>query len=240
MTVPTLWELASALEASWPPAEVIQIDDCRWRRSPGGGTRVNSVLPGPDPSIEAILTAAPETPWQVWRLSPEPSDLEKMLAAEGFRPFDETAVLLRSGAPATATSNETVSRATAPDAEVSRFWAGLGVGAERLAIMMRARTGRAVLTSRRNGRLVGAAFAAVGALSENRRVGFIHALAVAPEHRRSGVGAALIGEGARCFENEKAALSAACVVVGNRPAESAFRSASFVEAARYTYWRPPT
>jgi GNAT superfamily N-acetyltransferase len=227
--------LITALDATWPAAEVIDaVPGWRIRRGLGGGQRVSSasrVGDGDVAAAEAAMQALDQPPlFQLW---PGDEALDADLEARGYA-IKDPVVLYAAPAETLAAhpgrkgvkSVEVRARLVVLD----EIWAAGGVGPARRAVMDRAAGPKTTLMARTDMRVGGVAFVAV-----DRDIAMIHAIEVRPDQRRLGVGAALIAGAARYALANGAATLALAVTRANEPARALYARMGMAEGVGYHY-----
>lgn len=234
----SLAALLAAAEATWPPAEVARDGGIETARGFGAGGRVSASRAVAPDWREADLEAA-VVRHRAWGQPPlvrameDDARLNAVLEARGWRRFKPTAILT---APVAALAGHPVPAMAAfalwPPLAIQReLWALGGIGPERQAVMARVAAPKTALLGRVRDRPAGAAFVAA-----HGPVAFLHAVEVAPDLRRQGVGAALVRKAAQWAGATGAHTLALAVARGNAGALALYDSLGFAEAAGYAYW----
>ncbi|WP_136683324.1 GNAT family N-acetyltransferase [Falsirhodobacter xinxiangensis] len=201
--------LLAAMEATWPPAR-------RWREGPwtlrdgaGGGKRVSAAtLDGDvDGSFPALVM-----------IRPDEEALDAALAAYAI--VDPTLIYT---APVAVLTGAAVEAAWPPSPEALAIWAAGGIGPARVAVMERARGAALTVPG-------GAAFVAV-----DGDIAMIHAVEVAPDARRQGLGLRLLQGAAEWAGRQGARDLALAVTRANQPARTLYEKAGMVQASHYHY-----
>ncbi|MDH2326681.1 GNAT family N-acetyltransferase [Cereibacter sp. SYSU M97828] len=201
--------LLAAMEATWPPAR-------RWREGPwtlrdgaGGGKRVSA----------ATLEGAPDGSFPpLVMIRPGEEALDAALAH--YAAVDPTLIYT---APVAALAGAGVDATWPPPPGALAIWAAGGIGPARVAVMERARGAALIVPG-------GAAFVAV-----DGDVAMIHAVEVAPESRRRGLGLGLLAGAAEWAGRQGARDLALAVTRANRPARALYERAGMVRAGHYHY-----
>lgn len=226
--------LFTALEATWPSAEIIERDGWRLRRGAGGGRRVSSALRISDEAPVAAAEAAMEGWGQrpLFMICEGDEALDAALDAEGYAKVDETTLYaaevaaLRDHRPETAR----VIRGDRPIAMIEEIWAKGGVGPERLAVMARAAVPKCYMIGRLNDHPAGVAFVAT-----DGEIAMAHALETLEKMRRSGAGRMLMAGAARFAEENGARWLGLAVTDRNAAARALYQGLGMVAAGRYHY-----
>jgi hypothetical protein len=232
--MPSNHRLMAAMDATWPPAEFRQTGPWLLRRGAGGGQRVSAAS---TEDQSAALGPAEKTmrDWGqplLFRVTPDQAQLDERLAGAGYAVKDPVALYAAPVADLADGRDETVKvfRVTAPLAMVDEIWTRGGIGPGRRAVMARPTGPRMTLLARADDRPVGVAFVAI-----DGDIAMIHAIEVAPEHRRKG-GGAILFHGAASFAAEHGAdwLTLA-VTEANAPARALYEKLGMTLAGRYHY-----
>ncbi|MEO0682153.1 MAG: GNAT family N-acetyltransferase [Pseudomonadota bacterium] len=236
MTAPDETELAEAMARTWPPAAVDDASAPGWRlrEGRGGGKRVSAAtsLGALDPApLAAILRARGETP--MVQVVASETELDQRLADAGWVEVDATILYV---APAEAMAALSLPKGvrfatgTARLALLAEIWEAEGIGAARQAVMERCAAPKAILMGRTDDVAAGAAFVAA-----HGRLAMLHAVAVRPEHRRRGVGRALLAGAGRFGLDQGAPWVGLAVAEANETARALYDAAGMTRAARYLY-----
>ena len=161
--------------------------------------------------------------------------LDAALDARGYARADASVILAAPvAALAPAARGDTVADCDIPLACMAGLWAAGGVGPERLAVMDRAAGPRTWLIGRS-----GQTFAGVGFVALHGATAMLHALHVAPETRRRGIGAEMTRAAAAWAADRGADTLALAVTQANAPARALYARLGMTEAARYHYRLAP-
>ncbi len=235
-------ELFAAMAATWPPAETRRLGPWTLRRGDGGGKRVSAAtLDGPIEALEASLPAV-EAAMRAWgqrpmvMVRPGEAALDGALATRDYGIGDASMLFAAPvAALAGAGPSEAVIRCDgAPLAAMAALWAAGGIGPPRLAVMTRAPGPKTWLMGRLGERVAGCAFVAA-----DGGAALLHALEVAPEARRRGLGALLARAAAAWAAERGAATLALAVAEANAPARALYAGVGMTEVARYHYRLAP-
>jgi ribosomal protein S18 acetylase RimI-like enzyme len=237
MTPPGTHRIMAAADATWPPAEYLEIGPWLLRRGDGGGQRVSAASIAESGNQSADIVPAEEgmRAWRqtpLFRLTPDQTELDRRLAEAGYAVKDPVALYAAPVASLADGSDETVKvfRVTSPLAMIDEIWERGGIGPGRRAVMTRPTGPRMTFLARADDRPVGVAFVAI-----NGDIAMIHAIEVAPEHRRKGGGALLI-RGAASFAAEQGAeWLALAVTKANAPARALYERLGIALAGSYHY-----
>lgn len=228
--------LLAALEATWPPAETVEVDGFRLRRGGGGGKRVSAAVPSAggwdETGIDAAIAGM--RAWQqvpLFQLTRRDVRLDQALLRRRFAVADPTlfycapAALLTGEGPVPAGH----ARGAIP-VLMEEIWAEGGIGPARLAVMERAAGPSVRLLGRSGDRPSGVAFVAV-----DGDVAMIHAIEVRPARRRNGVARQLMHAAARFALTHAAPWLALAVTEANGPARSLYEALGMRLSGRYHY-----
>lgn len=223
-----------AMEQTWPADRRTTLNGWTLRLDPGGGKRVSAATPeGPGGDIaeaEAGMRAAGQIP--LFMLRPEDAALDSALCDRGYALIDP--VTIYAGAAAelakAATPKDPAIRCDLPLAMMAEFWARAGIGPARLAVMARAADPRCWLLLRQHHMPAG-----VGFVSAWKGLAMIHAVEVAPDLRRQGLGQALLAAAAQWALDQGAEALGLAVTDANGPANGLYRKLGMRPVAHYHY-----
>lgn len=229
--------LFEVIDATWPAVSVRQAGGFLIREGRGGGSRVSAAsLIGrlEEADIETAIAAqrslgqAPK-----FMLRPGEDALDAALADRGFEAFDPVVILAADLAALPREVPPVTAFAHWPPLAIAReIWAENGIGAERQAIIERVRGPKAVVLGRTRDRAAGAAFVAL-----HDRTAMLHALVVAPEFRRLGLGRAIMAEACRWAHDAGAGQMALVVTKANAAALALYRDIGLQPVCAYHYRR---
>lgn len=234
MTLPDNSRLMAATDATWRPAEALDMRGWWLRRGAGGGKRVSAASPLGSGGVIADAETAMREWGQVplFQLTPDETAWDSALAACGYRVIDPVvfyaapvAQLAGEGAHISA-----VYRAQMAPAIMEEIWAAGGIGPGRLAVMERAAEPCARLLARAGDSPCGAAFVGV-----DDEIAMIHAIEVLASFRRRGAGRLLIEGAARWAAEHDAVWLALAVAEANAPARALYARLGMAEAGGYHY-----
>ncbi len=233
--------LFDAMEATWPAAETRRLGGWLLRRGLGGGQRVSAASwhggAGVAPDIaEATGAMADWGQAALFRVADGETALDAALVDAGFAVHDPVAIYAAPVAALADGADETARliRVTTRLAVAEEIWAAGGIGPGRRAAMARVAGPAMVLLARLGDRPAGVAFAAL-----DREVAMIHAIEVAPVHRRQGAGGLLLRGAANWAAEHGAETLALAVTEANRPATTLYERLGMSVAARYHYRARP-
>jgi GNAT superfamily N-acetyltransferase len=157
--------------------------------------------------------------------------LDQALTTRGFVARDATLGLLADCATlAAAPPAVTCFPSWPPLAIQEEIWADGGIGPARLAIMDRAKGPKISLFGRITDKPAGSAFVAV-----SDDIAMLHALEVAPEHRRKGLAAIMMRAAADWAQGQGATWFSVLVTRENQAAQGLYASLGFEPVGQYHY-----
>ena len=239
MTRPDTARLLTALDATWPAAEVHERGPWKIRKGNGGGQRVSAAtLEGPfDPddmsAAEDAMRGLAQSP--LFMVRDGEDVLDRALQDRGYEVVDPVVIYL--GATPSITADLPITSAFPswpPLAAQLEIWAAAGIGPARVDIMQRCPAPKTSVLARTGDVPAGTAFVGI-----DGDIGMIHAIEVDPSMRRSGVGRSLIQGCANWSAQHGAGWLCLAVTRDNIPANQLYKSLGMVEAARYHYRRAP-
>lgn len=226
----------TALEATWPAAEVTRDGPWVLRRGLGGGKRVSaaSVVGTWDVDeitlAEAAMAAMGQSALFVLRDGDDALDLA--LAARGYAVVNPVVIYgvsvadVAGAAPARMTTF-----AHWPGLRVTAdIWDICGIGPARRAVMARVAGPKAVVLGRLGDRAAGVAFVAVAGT-----VAMVHALEVLPTRRRQGLARNLMRAAAVWSHASGAQTLALAVTADNHAARALYASLGMMAVGQYHY-----
>ena len=239
---PDAQRIMAAIDATWPPAEFYRAGSWLLRRGAGGGQRVSAASIAESGDQAAGIAPAEDTmrAWgqrPLFRLTPDQAQLDRRLAAAGYAMKDPVALYAAPAAALAGGHDETakVFRTASPLAIADEIWARGGIGPGRRAVMTRVQGPCMILLARAGDRPAGVAFVAVANKEGDGDIAMIHAIEVAPEHRRKG-GGLLLMRGAASFAAEQgAAWLALAVTEANAPARALYARLGIARVGSYHY-----
>ena len=232
-------DLMPVIAATWPAAETRQVGPFTVQSGAGGGQRVSAARltdPAAEDATEAEIDAALSVQAEfgqpsLFQVLGHQGALDARLAARGLILRDTTQAMVMPCADlAEAPPPVTCFAIWPPLAIQTEIWAAGGIGPARLAVMDRAAAPRMSFFGRANDRPAGTAFAAI-----HQRVAMLHALEIAPPHRRKGLAARMMRAAADWALGEGAETFAILVTGENRPALGLYASLGFQAVGQYHY-----
>lgn len=235
MTLPGTDTLFDVIEATWPPARAYARDGWVFRDGQGGGQRVSAATAqAAEPSVAALEReqTALGQPWLAM-IRPGDAALDAVLDAAGYAQRDPTAVLLARAADLAGDGRPVAVYPSWPPLAIqAEIWAEGGLDPARLDVMHRAEGQKTTFLGRVGDRPVATAYIACA-----EGVAMLHALEVAPDARREGVGRAVMREAAAWAMNVGAEWLSVLVVRSNAPALGLYRALGMDEVGGYHYRR---
>ncbi len=222
--MPNAEAVLAALEATWPPADVIDQPPFRLRRGLGGGKRVSAAttsLDGTQPDVgaaEQAMRDMGQTP--LFRLVPGQDAFDEQLEDRGFKVADPTLLMAK---PTEARQARPV-KAGLTD-RVRTLWSAGGIDPARFDVMGRVDEPNDMLSLAQ-----GAVFVALGGGGA-----MFHALIVDPKHRRQGAGRDLVVACEAWAHAYGAPWLSLAVVEANLGAIALYSSLGFQPVGRYWY-----
>jgi GNAT superfamily N-acetyltransferase len=233
MTPETMYKV---VEDTWPPLSVSRLGPWTIRNGAGGGKRVSAA------TAEATVTAADlaqaeqamadlgQTP--LFMVRDGERALDDLLAAQGYAIVDPVVLYRVELGKLTVHPVPPVSAFTIwpPLAIMADIWAKGGTGPARLAVMERTICTKTGILARHSDQPAGAAFVA---LREN--IAMIHAIEVAPEHRRHGVGRNMLIKAAHWAQDQGATHLSLAVTRANTGANALYSFLGMTVVGNYHY-----
>lgn len=237
MSTPAPCDIFAAIDATWPPARMVDKAPWRLREGMGGGQRVSSATADTpvtetdiDPA-EAGMRELGQRP--IFMIRPQDQALDAMLEARGYDVVDpvtayaiEAEKLARDLPPAAAIP------AWPPLAIQREIWQQSGIGPARVAVMERAATPRTAILGRSGDTPAGVAYVGVSGA-----IAMLHALEVLPAFRRTGVARNILHRAANWALLQGASWLTLVVVTANAPANALYRRLSMTPVTAYHYRR---
>ncbi len=239
MNTPALSTLFAALEATWPPARVIDAQPFRFRDGAGGGKRVSSTLAIDTFTADAIEKAeeAMQKMGQpsLFMLRPDDTGLDDILASRGYAIADPTLIYLIEPSQIARPGPSGQVLPTWPPFAIQReLWADAGIGDARLAVMDRATDPKTSILCRIRDTPAATLFLAI-----HDGIAMVHALEVAEPHQRKGVGETALRAAAHWALGKGANWLALAVTEANAAANALYRKLGMECAGGYHYRLAP-
>lgn len=219
------------LAATWPAARVWRQDGWILRDGAGGGKRVAAASAAKGARAADLAALMPDGPLAMLR--PDQQALDAELAALGYDVVDPTLIY---AAPVAGLAQKpphvSLFDIWPPLAIMREIWAEGGIGPARLAVMDRAPHPKTAFIARLSDRAVGCGFCAI-----HDRIAMLHAVEIAPAHRRQGAARTMLHGAAHWAQAQGAAWVALAVTEANAPARALYEGAGMQAVTRYHYRR---
>lgn len=233
-------DLAALIDATWPCARSFALGPFGLREGRGGGKRVAaaSLLAQiwQDADIADAETAMRDMGqpplFAIWPDLAGHLALDAALAQRGYESIDPC-VIYYGQIDAILETIPDLSKTYPhwpPLAIGLEIWQQAGTGPARFAIMQRARGAKTAILARRRDDAAGICFVAVA-----QTWAMLHALEVAPQHRRQGCAQNLIARAAHWAKAEGAVYLALVVTQANDAARALYQKMGMVQIGRYHY-----
>ncbi len=228
--------LYQTTDATWPAAEYLTVGNWTIRRGAGGGQRVSSATANGPVTSEDIGVAeqAQDALGQphLFMIRQGDEALDALLEAKGYRIKDP---VNQYACPVETLTKIAPERLAAfpiwpPLAIINEIWTEQGIGAERQAVMARAKGPKAAILARQNDRAAGVAYVAI-----HGTTAMLHALEVVPEQRRQGVAVNIMGVAAIWAQDNGATDFSVICVRDNLPANRLYASLNMENVGYYHY-----
>lgn len=231
MTKPTISELYTAVDRTWPPFEIHEHNGWHIREGKGGGKRVSAATRTPNATDFSDASKFQLSLGQddLFMIQEADQDLDAALAMSGYELIDPVVFL---GKPIDGTIETQGSGITVSDAPTSiqaKLWKASGINQSRLNVMMRAPK-RACISIEDKA----VAFTAI-----HEGIAMTHALEVAKKHRRQGLGTQIMDASINWAAQNCADWIVVLTVLENQPARSLYTSMGMVELGFYHYRLKP-
>lgn len=237
---PNAETLLAAVDATWPAARFVETVPWLLREGLGGGQRVSaatalgSVRNGDiDTAIDGM--ARLDQP-PLFMIRSQDKALDDLLETRGYVIKDPVTVLMAPIATLTADLPPVAVTPSWPPLSVQReIWANAGIGPKRIDVMDRVRTAKTTHLGRHKDVPAGTAFTAL-----HGKLAMLHALEVAPDQKRNGVGRNIMIGAANWAAAQGATWLAVLVVNANKAANAFYNNLGMVSTGvGYHYRRAP-
>lgn len=239
MTQPTALRLFEVLDTTWPAARIFNAGSWCIREGQGGGQRVSAAtLDGPfEPcninTAEDEMRGLGQRP--LFMIRPGEDALDEALSQRGYDVVDPVVLYTAKVADLTEELPVTAAMPSWPPLAIQReLWQAAGIGAARIAVMERAPAPKTALLGRGGDAPTGTGFVAM-----HGDIAMVHALEVAPDARRGGIGRRLMQAAANWASDMGAVWLALAVTRANDPANALYRALGMNPSATYHYRRAP-
>ncbi|MEL6647192.1 MAG: GNAT family N-acetyltransferase [Pseudomonadota bacterium] len=231
--MPTLY---SAIDATWPAAEMHDVGPWTLRNGQGGGKRVSAATAEKDvtdadlPMAEEAMRRMGQDPLFMIRLGQD--GLDAMLSARGYDIVDP--VNLYYG-PLTHMAQTPPPRALVfsiwPPLEIQNdIWKTGGIGSERVNVMHRAKGAKTAILGRYEQSPAGTGFAAI-----HDDIAMLHAVEVLTDFRKLGVGRMMTIHAARWAHGQGSTHMAVLCTKANTGANALYASLGLEVVGQYHY-----
>ena len=233
-----------AIDGTWAPARLFEAGLWTLREGRGGGSRVSTATltdPHSKPEMEDVdkaeaeMRAIGQEPLFMVRDVDHPR-LDALLGKRGYSVFDP--VVMYAG-PVERLTDTPIPPVTAftiwPPLEIMKeIWADGDIGPARLAVMDRAEGAKTAVFGRASDKPAGVAYVAM-----HGPIAMLHALEVAPKHRRAGVARWILRKAAFWAAEQGGTHIAALCRRDNYPACGLYNQLGMEIYGQYHYRRPP-
>ncbi|MDM7932615.1 GNAT family N-acetyltransferase [Tabrizicola sp.] len=181
-------QLATVMEATWPPARLWRDGPFALRDGAGGGKRVSAASVAGDWTDADLAALEAGMAQPLVMVGAEDQRLDAALAARGWLIVDPVVAYAAPVAALMADLPPLAAFPHWPPLQIARtIWDDAGIGSARLRVMDRVTGAKTALLARMGDRPAGVAFAACHGSDA-----MLHALEVRPAFRRQGVGEVLL------------------------------------------------
>lgn len=222
--------LFDAMEATWPPAASRRLGPWRLRDGAGGGQRVSAATVESAWHPADIAMAEAAMPHPLFMLRPHDACLDAALAAIGYNLHDPVLAYCAPVETFAPPPDLTTFPHWPPLHIAAELWAAAGIGPGRLAVMQRAAPPKTALLARQGDRPAGVAYVAI-----HHDIAMLHALEVAPAHRRQGSAQNLIAAAAQWASSHGAVTLSLVVTEANHAARALYERMGMRILTRYHY-----
>ena len=234
--LPDAKRLFKAMDATWAAAEYQISGSITLRRGLGGGKRVSAATVDGSLSTAGLKHSANvmsdwgQTP--MFMVRGQQDKLDDFLNHNGYGVVDPVVIM---AAPCATFSADTLPPLAAipgqkPLAIMREIWQSGGIGAARLDVMRRTEGPKEYWMGRHRDKPAGCAFVAC-----DKEVAMVHALEVAPDFRRFGVGRNILIKAANWAALNGAKYISAVTTSENQPAQNLFAGLGMTIIGKYHY-----
>ncbi|NOD63882.1 MULTISPECIES: GNAT family N-acetyltransferase [unclassified Ruegeria] len=227
---------ADIVDGTWPAAGYKALGPFQLREGQGGGSRVsaaNALGPATDADIdaaEAAMLAMGQK--RIFCLRPGDEALDTKLADRGYSVLDPVNIY---ACPVDLLTDQPIPPIMVfsvwePLEIMREIWSSAGIGAERQAVMARAKGPKTSLLLRHNDKPSGVAFVAM-----HGDVAMVHALEILPDHRRHGLGHWTMRAAAIWARDNGAQTLSVICTKANAGANGLYRALGMELAGEYHY-----
>lgn len=233
---PNVQTLYAVTEATWPPASATRAGPWTLRDGAGGGKRVSAATAegawGEDdlPAAETAMRLMGQD--ALFMLRDGETALDDALAARGYDVIDPVNLWV---CPVETLTDVPVPRVTAfaiwePLAIMHDIWAAGGIGPERRAVMERVTGPKTGILGRIADKPAGAAFCAI-----HGGIAMVHAVEIARDHRRKGLGVWMMRQAAHWARANGANWMSVLCTQANDAANGLYASLGMQVVGQYHY-----
>lgn len=223
--------LTRVMEATWPPASRNSLGPFTLRVGAGGGKRVSAASCEAGFSDSELNAAEAAMAEPLMLIREGDTALDAALDARGWRVVDPVVAYAAPTAALTAELPPLTAFPHWPPLEIARsLWAEGGIGSARIAVMDRVKGAKTAILARTDDRPAGVAFVACDGTEA-----MLHALEVSPNHRRKGVGLALLHAAANWASAEGATRLSLVVTRQNAAARALYDRIGMKVVGQYHY-----
>lgn len=232
-------DLAPVIAATWPAVAVQTVGPFSVPDGADGGQRVSAARladhtaqDADDTQIDRAIAALADLGQPpLFMVLDHQAGLDARLAARGLGIRDTTLAMIAPCADLARPPPPVTCFATWPPLAIqAEIWAAGGVGPARLAVMDRAPGPKMSFFGRINDKPAGTAFAAI-----HDGVAMLHALEIAPAHRRKGLASIMMRAAATWAQDAGAPTFAILVTGENQPGLGLYASLGFIAVGQYHY-----
>ena len=236
MNSPTAETLYDVMEATWPPAEAFRFGPWMLRDGAGGGKRVAATTAEAAFDTRALTKAeaamADMGQPHLFMIRAGDTALDQALESCGYSIIDPVALYL---APIGILTQEPLPHVAAftiwpPLAIAMDIWAKGGIGPARIDVMHRCNGAKTCILARNADQPAGAGFVAI-----HDNIAMIHAIEVANDHRRQGVGGNILRAAAFWAQDHGATHLALAVTRANTGANALYTFHGMTVVGHYHY-----
>ncbi|NNE81530.1 MAG: GNAT family N-acetyltransferase [Silicimonas sp.] len=237
MTKPGQNLLFAALDATWPPARIIDRDGWRLREGLGGGQRVSAATALEDHADisdgERGMRALGQHP--LFMVRPGEEAIDSKLAKRGYDVVDPVTLYLVPTADIAQAQPAAITMLSWPPLAVQReLWGQAGISEARIAVMERATEPKTAILCRSRDIPAGVVFVAI-----DDDIAMLHALEVSPTLQRQGLGEMAVRAVADWAQKHGARWLTLAVTQANTAANALYHKLKMEPVTSYHYRRAP-
>ena len=236
MTLPALTTLYGGCEATWPAASARRVGPWTIRDGAGGGKRVSAATAdgadwaGALDQAEAAMEDLDQP--RLFMLREGETALDVALAARGYGVIDPVHIYACPVSRLLDIPRPRVSGFAIwePLAIMKELWAEGGIGPARVEVMRRATSPKTAILGRHGDRAAATAYVGL-----DQGIAMLHALEVAPDHRRQGVATTTMGHAAHWAQSQGAKMFSVLVTQQNTAANALYSALGMEIVGGYHY-----